>query len=218
MILAVELLILCIALMVFMMQHRLKQKISIVGSKLVYWTTLLFASLGLNSILMALYPNSYSLWTYLNRDTFIVIAGMVLGYIVLQIMAPSRVIKKLIKKMNRKKSDSNDGILDEENPESNTYLKELHFETFLETICWLAFIFTLALQGYNTLFKVLPLSQTIDQSFKNIICLMMMVTVPIGIRQIVFYLYRIRGMREEEELAEIEMKFDYKLRKNNHKL
>lgn len=50
------------------------------------------------------------------------------------------------------------------------------------------------------------------------VCLMMMMTVPVIVRQIVFYLYSIRGMKEEQDLSEVEVKFYHKLKKNNSKL
>lgn len=215
--LAIEVLILCITLGIFVIQHRLKHRVSIVSSKLIYWTTLLFASFGVNSVLYALYPTSYDLMAYANRDTAVVILGVIIGYIILQLIAPSRAIQRLIKKLNKKKEEVGE-VVSQEKEEHNSYLKELHFETFLETICWLAFVFALALQAVDYIFGVMSMDFGIATSMKDIVCLMMIGTVPIGIRQIVFYLYRIRGIKEEQEMTEIEMKFHQKLRNNNHKL
>ncbi|MDY3366576.1 hypothetical protein [Zhenhengia yiwuensis] len=65
MILFVELLALCMGLTVFTMQHKFRQKISLVGSKVVYWCTLLFVSIIFNSIFFAMYPESYNIASYL---------------------------------------------------------------------------------------------------------------------------------------------------------
>ncbi|MEG0502941.1 MAG: hypothetical protein RR525_12045 [Cellulosilyticaceae bacterium] len=217
MIIAVELLILCIGLTVFMMQHKFRQKMSVVASKLVYWTTLLFMSLTFNSILLSSYPNHYNLAGYWNLNSLMVIGSVVIGYIVLQAIAPSKYFTKLVKKFRRDKNK-------EENQEEvkihekNGYLKELHFETFLETVCWLAFAFNLALEGYMTLLQGFGMSEAIHMGLKGIVCLMMMATAPIIIRQIIFYLYRIRSMKEEQNLSEVEIKFHHKLRKENNRL
>lgn len=217
MILAVQILILIIGLTVFMMQHKLKQKMSIVGSKLVYWTTLLFMSLTFNSILVSSYPTNYNAQSYFNLDTLVVISGICIGYIILQVIAPSRALNKLLKKVsktNRKQEE----VLKEEGYEQDGYLKELHFETFLETVCWLAFVFTVALEAYMSLLGGIGISEEINRGLKNIVCMLMMISIPIILRQIVFYLYRIRSIKEEQNLTEVEMKFHRKLRKENSRL
>lgn len=217
MILAVQILILTIGLAVFMMQHKLKQKMSIVGSKLVYWTTLLFMSLTFNSILFSSYPNNYDLEGYFNINTLIIVSGILGGYIILQIIAPSRALTKLLKKIsktNRKQEEA----LKEEVYEQDGYLKELHFETFLETVCWLAFVFTVALEAYISLLGGIGISEEINGGLKDIVCMLMMISIPIILRQIAFYLYRIRSIKEEQNLTEVEMKFHRKLRKENSRL
>ncbi|MGL6173939.1 MAG: hypothetical protein ACRC1P_04955 [Cellulosilyticaceae bacterium] len=217
MILAVQILILTIGIAVFMMQHKLKQKMSIVGSKLVYWTTLLFMSLTFNSILFSSYPNNYNLESYFNLNTLIVLSGILIGYIILQIIAPSRSLTKLIKKIS-KANHKQDEAMQEETYTQDGYLKELHFETFLETVCWLAFVFTVALEAYVSLLGEIGISEAVDLGLKNIVCMMMMVSIPIILRQIIFYLYRIRSIKEEQNLTEVEMKFHRKLRKENSRL
>lgn len=215
--LIIELLILCIGLTVFMMQHRLRQKMSVVASKLVYWTTLLFMSLTFNSILFSSYPSHYNLYGYWNLNSLIVLGSIVVGYVILQAIAPSKYFSRLVKELNKEKKKEN-GTEELEVQEKNGYLKEIHFETFLETVCWLAFAFTLVLEGYMTLLQGFGMSEGMHIGLKGIACLMMMITTPIIIRQITFYLYRIRSMKEEQNLTEVEIKFHHKLRKENTRL
>lgn len=211
MILIIELLVLCIGLSVFVMQHRLRQKISLVASKVVYWCTLLFISIIFNTILFAMYPESYNITSYLNFSTLLALVGIGVGCLMVQVIAPSKLLKKWIKKLDKQKG-TEESILEE------SILKELHFETFLETLCWLSIVFTVALEVFMSLFRVVFQVEAIDISLKKMVCLMMMMTVPIIVRQIIFYMYSIRGMKEEQDLTEIEMKFYHKLKKNNSKL
>lgn len=218
MILFVELLALCIGLTVFTMQHKFRQKISLVGSKVVYWCTLLFVSIIFNSILFAMYPESYNIASYLNFSTLLALLGIIVGCLMVQIIAPSKPFKRWMKKFNKQKGneESTEEVI--KIKEQSNYLKELHFETFLETLCWLAIVFTVALEIFMNLLRMVFQTETIDVSLSKMVCLMMMMTVPVIVRQIVFYLYSIRGMKEEQDLSEVEVKFYHKLKKNNSKL
>lgn len=220
MILIIELGILAIGLLVFKLQHQIKRRISIVASKLVYWTTLLFVSLGINSILFVKDPGAYNIANYFNDRTLIVVCGILAGYIILQWIAPSRSIQRVLKSLLRKKDVVSEEQIENEvkDQSKNSYLKELHFETFLETICWLGFVFALSLEGMNTILGGLVMEEELFQTLKYSICMMMMVTIPIGVRQIVFYLYRVRGIQEEQEMTEVEMKFHHKLKNHRNRL
>lgn len=218
MILLVELLVLCIGLTVFMMQQKLRQKISLVGSKVVYWCTLLFVSLIFNSILFAMYPYSYNISSYLNFSTLLALIGIGVGCLMVQVIAPSKPFKKWMKKFDKKQEDGEPEEEQIKRKEQSNYLKELHFETFLETICWLAIVFTVALEVFMSFLRIVFQTEAIDLSLNRMVCLMMMITMPIIVRQIIFYLYSIRGMKEEQDLTEIEVKFYHKLKKQNHKL
>ncbi|MGL4736555.1 MAG: hypothetical protein ACRCW2_03765 [Cellulosilyticaceae bacterium] len=221
MILAIELGLLIIGLLVFKMQHQIKRRMSIVASKLVYWTTLLFVSLGINSILFVNDPGAYNIANYFNDRTLIVVCGILAGYIILQWIAPSRSIQRVLKSLMSKKKDvETERQLQEEvkDQHQNSYLKELHFETFLETICWLGFVFALSLELMNTILGGFVMEEALLQTFKYSVCMMMMITIPIGVRQIVFYLYRVRGIKEEQEMTEVEMKFHHKLKNHRNRL
>lgn len=223
MILLVQILLLCIGLLVFVMQHRMKQSISVVASKLVYWTTLLFISLTFNRILLQLYPENYSLVGYMTRGNMQMMAGLLMGYILLQAVAPSRsltqMFHKLTKKLRRQKVEEETNLeVEHQTIEKDSYLKEMHFETFLETLCWLGMTFTVLSEVFSMFMRHFPLFDRIQLGLKDAICVLMIFSMPITIRQIIFYLYRIRTIKEEESLTEVERKFQKKLRKENIKL
>lgn len=219
MILFIEVLVLCVALIVFMMQHKLRQKVSLVASKVVYWCSLLFVSLIFNSILVATYPGSYQISNYFNLSTLLALLGVFVGCMMIQVIAPSRPLKKFMKAFSKKKPSTEEEIQEEvKRKEQSNYLKELHFETFLETLCWLAIVFTVLLEVVMTVLRGVLVTEAINISLNKMACLMMILTMPIIIRQIIFYLYSIRGMKEEQDLTEIEVKFYHKLKKNNSRL
>lgn len=237
----IEFLVLCVGLTVFMMQHTLRRRISLVGSKVVYWCTMLFVSLMFNSILYHAYPINYRLGSYANLSTLFLLIGIMCGYIIIQLLSPSRPYKKIkdkIYKNNKKKvlkKALHDSEVDTEEmminhleeieepsllgtSEKNTYLKELHFETFLETICWLAIMFTITLELFNMFMGQIFRIEFMANELKDIVCLMMMLTIPIILRQIMYYLYSVRGIKEEQDLSELEVSFYHKLKKNHNRL
>lgn len=241
MMILIEFLVLCVGLTVFMMQHTFRRRISLVGSKIVYWCTMLFVSLMFNSILYYAYPTNYRLGSYANLSTLFLLIGIICSYIIIQLLSPSRTYKKMmgkIHKNNEKKPlvkalRDSEAVTDEigiahlekiEEPslvstsERNTYLKELHFETFLETICWLAIMFTIALELLNMFMGQIFRVEFMANELKDIVCLMMILTIPIILRQIMYYLYSVRGIKEEQDLSELEVSFYHKLKKNHNRL
>lgn len=213
-----QLLVLTIGLIVYMMQHKLKKKVSIVASKLIYWTTLLFVSVVFNSMLFASYSTYYRIEDYFTIESLIVVGGILLIYAIIQLLAPAQYIKKLTNKFSKEKEDTGkeDEANEKESLEKDSYIKEHHFEIFLETVCWLGFVAALIVGIYTNLTE--GLGALANTGLTSIVCLMMMTTVPIIIRQIIFYLYRIRGIKEEQNLAEVEQKFHHRLKKQNTKL
>ena len=197
---------------------------------------MLFVSLMFNSILYHAYPINYRLGSYANLSTLFLLIGIMCGYIIIQLLSPSRPYKKIkdkICKNNKKKvlkKALHDSEVDTEEmminhleeieepslsgtSEKNTYLKELHFETFLETICWLAIMFTIALELFNMFMGQIFRIEFMANELKDIVCLMMMLTIPIILRQIMYYLYSVRGIKEEQDLSELEVSFYHKLKK-----
>lgn len=105
----------------------------------------------------------------------------------------------------------------EENKDRVNYTKQLHFEAFLETICWIGFISAFSLEGYMALLSDVKISKILEENIIMVVCLTLMITVPITLRQILFYLIRIRGIKEET-LTEDELKLQRKLNKENVRL
>lgn len=217
-----ELILLGIALSVFMLQHRLKRRMRIEASKLIYWTTLLFVGITFNSILYSTYPNHYNLVGYFNISTLIVIAVVIVGSTVLQFMAPSTSLYKWLQKLKDKKWKGKEEVTlqaiedDEQTPDE--YVRELHFETFLETLCLLATVSVLILEGCTIFFGTSVVEFTTLIGLQGISILFMMLTIPISIRQIIFYLYSLRHLKDKYHLVDVEVQFHQKLKKNNTKL
>ena len=226
MILLIEFLVLCVGLTIFMMQHTLRERISLVGSKVVYWCSMLFVSIVFNSVLFHTYPDKYRLSSYINLSSLTLVIGVVLGYVVIQTLSPSRPYKKIVDKIHKKNKEKmlqkafQEGDLEvgANEPSQNTYLKELHFETFLETICWLAIMFAMSLEIFHAFMTQIFGIDFIVNSLRDTMCLMMIITIPIILRQIMYYLYYVRGIKEEQDLSEIEVSFYHKLRRRNNRL
>ncbi|MEG0318414.1 MAG: hypothetical protein RR627_00770, partial [Niameybacter sp.] len=126
--------------------------------------------------------------------------------------------KTLAKALEESEMPEENSVTMQDTPERNTYLKELHFETFLETICWLAIMFTIALELFNMLLGQVFGIEVMANQLKDTVCLMMMLTIPIILRQIMYYLYDVRGIKEEQDLSELEMSFYHRLKKNHNRL
>lgn len=218
----VELCIIGIALAVFYLQHKRRQKLSIVESKLIYWSTLLFISIGFNGLLFKFFPGHYNVISYWNLPTLLGVFGVLLGYVLLQMIAPSKPLHKVVKRFTKKKSEEDLDAQDEaehfEAVEKDSYIKEMHFETFLETVCLIAITFTLVLEVMMIVLGEALFSTVLTEALRSLCVAMMMITLPIIMRQIIFYLYTIRGMKQEQSLTELEMQFQHRLKKTHTKL
>ncbi len=222
MIFILQCIMMIIGLGIFVLQHRVKRNMSIVASRLVYWTTLLFIGITFNRILFEIYPKNYHLITYYTKENLILIASIVGTCIVLQLASPSLTTFKKMRVRRRLQSArygrEEQGVFTTEmNQDHNScYLKEHQFETFLETICWIGFALTMAIQAINVVEHYLLKDIVIYDGIIATTCLVMLLSMPIAIRQIIFYLGRIRTMKDEDNIPEIEVKFQKKLRKENH--
>lgn len=226
----VELVLLCIALGVFWLQHRLKCRMRIEASKLIYWTTLLFVSITFNSILFSVYPANYNLLGYLNLSNGIVIVTIILGSIVLQLIAPSTSYRKIVEKIKanqvakKSKGHMEDlGVVEIAEMKDtklggeqkiDEYIRELHFETFVETFCMLAIVSNLILEGCFQVFGQDAIEMATLIGLQGICVIFMMIAVPISIRQIIFYLYSLRHLNDKYHLEDVEVQFHQKLKKN----
>ncbi|PHV70062.1 hypothetical protein CS063_12210 [Sporanaerobium hydrogeniformans] len=211
MILLLELFTLCIGLTVYILYHCFKQHLGIMTSKILYWCTLLFMSVTINGILSASYPDYFSFEYYTNSNTLWAIGGIVVGSLLLHLMSPTP--------LKKKKNTSSKAISSQlEDASPCSYLKEMQFETFLEVICWLAFVFTIGLEAYVTLLGHWFLSPLLLLSIKNMGCLMMMATLPLIIRQLVFYIHALRSTKNEQELTKAQLQFYQALNRKKNKL
>lgn len=276
-----ELLVLIIGAIVFLVQSRFKETVSKISNKLVYWTILFFISLFFNSILFRAYNTWYSIYTYLNFNTIIIILGVFITYVLVQAISPFEYIKNMFKrfsimknkddelgsmleikedlepkssvnldnsvklkidgelkefveldeeieknslKANEKSVETKEDVIikeakeiNEENKNRINYTKQLHFEAFLETICWIGFISAVSLEGYMALLSDIKINKILEENIIMVVCLTLMITVPITLRQIIFYLFRIRDIKEEV-LTDEELKLQRKLNKENIRL
>lgn len=219
-----ELIILLIGFIVYILQSKFKETKSETSRKLVYWTVLFFISICFNSILVNSYGNVYLIETYWSIETIIVIALLAIAYAIIQAMSPFNYMKNIKKNLAKIKKSSDEEI-DKEDveeileviKEKTKYTKQLHFEVFLETICWLGFISIFALHGYLALLSNYSINNILEGSLVMVICVIIMATVPIALRQIIYYLFRIRTIKEEN-LTEEQIQFNNMLRKENVRL
>ncbi|MGL5353011.1 MAG: hypothetical protein ACRDA5_06765 [Clostridium sp.] len=218
MILAIELIILFIGIAVYLLQNKYRDGKKALRNKLVYWTVLLFMSITYNSLLFSVYPNSYEIEYYLNPVSVMVLIIVICVYIIIQILAPSKYIE-MFKNLFRTKEEKNKAKeLRKENKKKNSLAREKYFEIFLETSCWLGIIFTIVLEAYVTKFNGVFIEDLLGMSLINTVCIIMLFTLPVMLRQVIYYLMRIRDEKDEDTLTEIEKKLQSKLRVENFKL
>ncbi|MGL4800073.1 MAG: hypothetical protein ACRCWY_11870 [Cellulosilyticaceae bacterium] len=212
--------LLIIALGIFKLQHRLKKRMRLEVSKLIYWTSVLFISVTFNSILYGAYPEHYNMLGYLNVTTLIFILLLIIGSVVIQSIAPATSFKRYWKKHRQKTDEEVERQVDEQEAPVNvvTYVEELGFESFVETLCMLAVASVMVLQGGMTLLGQGMIQNEILGGLQSISILLMMLTLPIAIRQIIFYLYHIKRVKKEAYLPEVELAFQQKLKKEHTSL
>ncbi len=228
MLILLELVILCIGITVYILYHGFKQYLGIMTSKIIYWCSLLFMSVAINSVLSASYPDYFSFSYYANTNTLWSLSGIALGCLLLYFISPTSLFKR-DKKAKKKKAlpsvDTTDLVPATPPTEEplapispSLFLKEIQFESFIEIICWLSFVFTVGLEAYVTLLGHWFLSPTLLLNIKNMTCLMMMITLPLIIRQLIFYIHALRSSKGEQELAETQLQFYRKLNTQKNKL
>ncbi|MEN8076672.1 hypothetical protein ABFP60_06870 [Clostridioides difficile] len=212
--LKLELLIILVGLVVFFLQNKLRYYKTEISKKIVYWTIMFFISLSFNTILFTTYGEWYNINTYFSLNTLLILLAIILGYFLIQALSPLKYFKKLIKLFKNNKSNK----LDEEGLEitkETKYERQTHFEIFLETICWIGFISLFSLDIYLNLFT--KTNSFIESNFVLVICLIIMVTLPITLRQILFYLFSVRTINKKI-ISEQEIYLKEKLEKNNIQL
>lgn len=214
--LKLELVILIIAIVVFILQYKIRFKENKAAAKLIYWTILFFVSLAFNAILYNEFNKWYRIDSYLNLSTLLTVCFIAVGYILIQVLSPFKYINKFIqwKKNKNKRKDIEE---DTEIKVCSNQEKQDYFEMFLETICWLGFISTFAIQVIIKFAHLEELNLFIQDSVVFVMCFFVMLGIPIAIRQIIYYLFRIRDVKAES-LTKDELELRKKLNHENIKL
>ncbi|MGL4773339.1 MAG: hypothetical protein ACRC2K_07225 [Clostridium sp.] len=208
MILKIEAIILAVGALMFIFQHKMKSGMHKVASRLVYWTIILFISIAFNSIQFTKYPSSYTIETYLNSYFLQFLLLGIMVFLIVQLISPSKIIGRIKAFIKREK------VVEEIDPKSKA-LREEQFEIFLETICWVGLVGTVVLEGGLSF-----ISQTLfdEWSVVNTVCIISVINIPIILRQIIFYLVKIKEIRYENRMSERERRLYYKLNNKNNKL
>lgn len=218
MILLIEIIILCIGIAVYFLQNKYRDGKKYIRNKIVYWTILLFISITYNSILFSAYSFAYDIENYFNEVLLINMAIALCIFFLIQILAPSKYIRFIKGLFMNKEQRQKDKELRKKEDEKNKLIREQHFEVFLETGCWLGFLFTIILEGYVYFLKDMVLTEFLGISLINAVCIIMMITIPVIVRQVVYYLMRIRDEKEDESISPLEKELQLKLKKQNNRL
>ncbi|MEG2291514.1 MAG: hypothetical protein RSC24_16195 [Clostridium sp.] len=218
MILAIEIIILSIGILVYFLQNKFRSEKKTIRGKLVYWTVLLFISITYNSLLFSAYPDSYDIEIYLNSTVLINVGILVGVFLLIQIFAPSKYIKLIksffMNKEEREKTKEDRAAQDKKNRK----IREEHFEVFLETSCWFGFLFTIILEGYASGFSGVFVSDFLGISLINTVCVIMFISIPVILRQVIYYLMRIRDEKEDDSITSLEKDLHNKLKRENIRL
>lgn len=156
----------------------------------------------------------YKIDSYLNLSTLLTVCFIAVGYILIQVLSPFKYINKFIQWKKNKKKDIEE---DTEIKVCSNNEKQNYFEMFLETICWLGFILTFAIQVIIKFAHLEELNLFIQDSVVFVMCFFVMLGIPIDIRQIIYYLFRIRDVKAES-LTKDELELRKKLNHENIKL
>lgn len=211
-----ELLIILVGLTVFILQNKIRYHKTETSKKIVYWSIMFFISLSFNTILFTTFGKWYNITTYLTLNTLFIIFAVILGYFLIQALSPFKYFKSFINTFRNIYSSKLNEEISNITKETK-YERQVHFEVFLETICWIGFIAVFALEAYLNLFNQPNDYSFIESNFVLVLCLIIMITLPITLRQILFYLFNIRSINKEP-LSKEEIFLKEKLKKTNVKL
>lgn len=193
--------------------------------RLVYWGGIFFTSLVFNMLLISNSPYSYKIYINIHDDGFHLLILLILSYLVIQLLSPSIFFKGLYHNIKRRlgKIKSSSGEVSDSaessqqldlslgnSPSLENESSERGFEIFLNTLCWLSFTFTIII---NSVYGFMPDIFSIQNSFlkfeaiqaqlHHISSIMILFTLPISFRQILFYLSKLRKpSRETKEAVE----------------
>lgn len=205
MIFVIELVMLFLGGVALLFVNRKKELTTLVGRKLVLWTFFLFISIILNTVQYIENGDFYSLSFTIDEDLIKGVVLTILIIVIIQLLSPTKLIKKLIKIFSEKKKKGN---TIETNPNKDLVysleLRESQFEVFLQAICFISFSQILFVQLVEYLNIREGILNGSGEGLKYISSGILMITVPIIIRQILYYIVKIKNINEKEPSREEE--------------
>lgn len=205
--------------------YRAKEKS--VWKKLIYWGGSLFVSIIFNIILVSNNTYSFKLSIDLKDEGIYVFLWLVLSYLVIQFLSPSMFLGKLkegtksvlrkfrLIRTEHKDNASESNMLYRENSSpkkqssSDIEFGEKDFELFLKTLCWLAFSFVIFMNLFSLMYSIEALraytqseffmNPDVQEQLTHISNIMVFFTIPICLRQIMFYLSKLKEPSAENK-------------------
>jgi hypothetical protein len=198
---------------------------------LIYWGSILFISVIFNVIMYSNNSDAYNLSSYINNDSAELLIFFALSCLTIHLLSPSlfgekirviinRFIKSSTDKKPREKAVSEDNpigygelssskvsnIYSAEKaksfPENLKDSQEKEFEIFLNTLCWLTFIFVFFtttffatigyVTGHNGIILIGEKYSNTKEQLNYIASIMLIITLPIALRQILYYLTKLK--------------------------
>ncbi|MGL5152665.1 MAG: hypothetical protein ACRC7N_19090 [Clostridium sp.] len=216
MIFYIELLILAIGILIFSLQKKNDATLENYSKKLVYWTVLLFISIMFNGIQFSKYPSAYSIDTYMESYLVHFIIMVVAVFTIVQILSPSKLIKRIKKYFDSNGKKKSVGMKEPSPIQSrDKEFREEQFESFLNTICWISIINTVILEGLMT---NLNIGLENEWSIINSVCIISVVAIPIILREIIFYVVKIKNSTYKNKYNEREGRLNRKITNINNRL
>lgn len=196
--------------------------------KLVYWGGLLFASVIFNMIVYVNNSYSYKLSIDPKGEGIYIFLWLVLVCVIIQLISPSWILGGLVKRIKEASKGKNPsgeengdstgsnmiylkGVPDKSQNMPEKEFEEKDFELFLNTLCYLSFAFVIFV---NLLFAVTNDTGLIKgvfaqghmagygnmlQQLNHVAYIMVFLTLPISVRQILFYLWKLRRPSAESK-------------------
>jgi hypothetical protein len=179
-----------------------------IWKKLIYWAVMLFISMIFSALAFSVNNSTYKLSSYFNRDTLELIAFVILSCMIIQLLSPSVVLyRKIYEKLMKNKIKESSDHKTSANSNFSKDFQEKDFELLLNTLCWLSFSFIILIYGFYIIILWLQGYNKVNASFQNlstnydglikqlndISSIWSVLALSIALRQIIFYLNRLRN-------------------------
>ena len=182
------------------------------STRLIYWGCLLFISIIFNMLIYASGPYSYKLSLNIQDESIYALLWLILSFLLIQLLSPSMFLRRFLHFIKSsfitsktKPQPVRDYLYNSEPSSSNhnnnqlpTYMEfeEKDFELFLNTLCWLSFTFVILVYLISAIIPLIVNETELGLNFKeqlNYICrILVFCTLPITLRQILFYLLKLK--------------------------